>query len=139
MHISNLLVGGTGLVYAWMAYFVKSADPYAVVNHPWQPAVQHLHILVAPLLVFALGAIWRRHVWNSWRLNVRSRRWSGLGLAFSFVPMAVSGSLIQTAVDPGWRKAWVVIHLVTAGLWIGGYLVHQFLAPWLKNAATMVG
>ena len=133
IHVSNLLVGGTGWVYAWMAYLVKPTDPYAVVNHPWQPAFQHLHILVAPLLVFALGTIWRRHVWNSWRLGVRPRRWSGIGLALSFVPMAVSGYLVQTAVDPSWRKVWVVIHLITAGLWTGGYLIHQFLAPWLQD------
>jgi hypothetical protein len=128
MHVSNLLVGGTGLVYAWMAYLVKPSDPYAVVNHPWQPVVQHLHVLVAPFLVFAVGAIWRRHVWNGWRLGVRARRWSGLGLALSFVPMAVSGYLIQTAVDPPWRKAWVVVHLAAAGIWVGGYLLHQLLA-----------
>jgi hypothetical protein len=133
MHASNLLVGGTGLVYAWMAYLVKPTDPDAVVNHPWQPAVQHLHILVAPFLVFAVGAIWRRHVWNSWRVDIRSRRRSGLALALSLVPMAVSGYLIQTAVEPSWRKAWVVVHLVTAGIWIGGYLLHQFLALWLQS------
>jgi uncharacterized membrane protein len=129
MHLSNLLVSGTGLVYAWMVYLVKPSDPYAVVNHPWQPAVQHLHILVAPFLVFAVGTIWRRHVWASIRFGVRSRRWSGLGIAGSFLPMAVSGYLIQTAVDPAWRKVWVVVHLVAAGLWIAGYLLHQLLSP----------
>jgi hypothetical protein len=138
MHLSNLLVVGTGLIYAWMAYFVTSTDPYATVNHPWQPAVQHLHILVAPFLVFATGAIWRRHVWKSWQMDIRSRRRSGLGLALSLAPMAVSGYLIQTAVEPPWRKAWVVVHLVTAGVWTGGYLLHQFLALWLQARRNRV-
>ena len=44
-HAATLLVGGTGLVYAWMRYLVHPADPFAVVNHPLQPLAQHLHIL----------------------------------------------------------------------------------------------
>ena len=63
LHLSNLLVGGTGVVYAWMRYVVEPTDPFAVVNHPQQPLVQHLHILVAPLLVFVSGVIFKHHVW----------------------------------------------------------------------------
>lgn len=124
-HVATLLVGGTGLVYAWMAYLMKPADPYALVNHPWQPDLQHLHVLAAPLLVFAAGLLWRRHVWGSWRMGVRERRRSGIGIAFSVVPMVVSGYLIQTAVDETWRKVWVGIHLAASALWIAGYLAHQ--------------
>ena len=39
LHVATILVGGGGLVYAWMRYFVRPDDPFAVVNHPWQPAV----------------------------------------------------------------------------------------------------
>ena len=41
------------------------------------------------------------------------------------VPMIASGYLIQTAVDGGWRKVWVGVHLAASGLWLLGYLVHQ--------------
>ena len=41
---------------------------------PWQPAVQHLHVLAAPLLVFALGLIWKAHAWPGVRLRVAARR-----------------------------------------------------------------
>jgi hypothetical protein len=125
LHVSNLLVGGTGLVYAWMIYLVKPTDPYSVVNHPLQPQTQHLHILVAPLLVFATGLVWRRHVWSQWRRGVPQGRWSGLSLMALLVPMTASGYLIQTAVDSEWRKIWIGVHLVSSGLWLLGYLVHQ--------------
>ena len=125
LHLSNLLVGGTGLVYAWMLYLVKPSDPYAVVNHPFQPQVQHLHILVAPLLIFTAGLIWRRHVWSQWKRGTEQRRRSGVTLIYLLVPMIVSGSLIQTAVDDRWRKAWVIVHLATSALWLAGYLAHQ--------------
>lgn len=132
IHISNLLVGCTGLVYAWMIYLVKPDDPYAVVNHPWQPAVQHLHVLAAPLLVFAAGLIWRRHVWGSWRSGVTRRRRSGVGMALALVPMIASGYLLQTAVESRWRTIWVAVHLTTSALWISAYLIHQFLPLWRR-------
>jgi hypothetical protein len=126
-HAATLLVGGTGLVYAWMRYLVHPADPFAVVNHPLQPFVQHFHIVAAPLLVFAAGVEWHRHAWTYWRQGVKRHRWSGGALLFTLVPMVVSGYLIQTAVDDGWRRVWVGVHLAASGLWLAGYLTHQAL------------
>lgn len=127
VHLSTLLVGGTGLIYAWMRYFATPSDPFAVVNHPWQPTLQHLHIWVAPLLVFAVGLIWREHVWKHWKNGVKVRRSSGVVLMLNLVPMVVSGYLIQTAVTPGWRQTWVAVHLVTSGIWILAHLLHLIL------------
>lgn len=125
LHVSTILVAGTGLVYAWMIWFVRPTDPYSIVNHPLQPQVQHAHILVAPLLVFAAGLVWQRHIWAHWSRGVRRGRGSGLGMMLTLVPMVASGYLLQTAVDDTWRAVWLSIHLVTSGLWIVGYLVHQ--------------
>jgi hypothetical protein len=130
LHISNVLVGGTGLAYAWMLYLAEPADPFAVVHHPLQPQVQHLHILLAPLLVFTAGLIWRRHVWWQWRSGAGERRRSGVSLALFLVPMIASGYLIQTSVDEDWRRIWVGVHLATSGLWLLGYLAHQATAAW---------
>lgn len=128
IHVSTLLVGGTGLVYAWMLYLVEPSDPYAVVNHPLQPLLQHLHLWSAPLLVFGAGLIWRSHIWAHFRRGVRSRRASGLGLLLTLAPMVASGYLIQTAVSEGWHTAWVAIHLSTSGIWMLAHVGH-FTAP----------
>jgi hypothetical protein len=128
VHLSTLLVGGTGLVYAWMRYLVTPVDPYSAVNHPLQPATQHLHVLAAPFLVFATGLIWRNHVWSHWKKGVPQRRRSGLALIASVAPMVVSGYLLQTAVGDGWRKAWVVVHVTTSLLFLAGYLGHAVAA-----------
>lgn len=124
LHLGSVLVGGTGLVYAGMRYLAVPADPEAVVGHPWQPAVQHLHLLTAPLLVLAVGALFHAHAWTALRLGVRDGRASGLVLLASALPMIASGYLLQTAVDPGWRRLWVAVHLVSSGLWIAGHLAH---------------
>lgn len=137
LHVSTILVGGTGLVYAWMLYFVRPSDPYAVVNHPLQPQALHLHILLAPLVVFAAGVVWRRHIWAHWRRRVRRGRRSGASMMLTMIPMVTSGYLIQTAVEESWRAAWVTVHLVASGLWLLGYLAHQVPAvlAWRRQRA----
>ena len=127
LHLANLAVSGTGLVYAWMNYLAEPADEWAVVNHPYQPLVQHLHVLAAPLLVFAIGLIWSVHAIAKLR-NGRRGRASGLGLMTLFLPMAASGYLLQVAVDPEWRRGWVVIHIVSSLLWVLALAVHQIRA-----------
>lgn len=127
LHIANLAVAGTGLVYAWMRYLVEPADEWAVVNHPWQPHLQHLHVLAAPLLVFAVGLVWSGHVAAKLR-NGRRNRVAGVGLTALFLPMAASGYLLQVAVDPGWRGRWVWLHVAASLLWIGAFIVHQVRA-----------
>ena len=124
VHISVLLVGGTGLVYAWMLYAVEPSDPFSVLNHPMQAQAQHSHVWFAPLLVFAAGLIWREHIWKHWKQGVASGRRSGVALLLSLVPMVASGYLIQTAVGQSWRNAWVIVHLTSSGLWLLGYAVH---------------
>ena len=134
LHLANLLVAGTGLVYAVLCYAVAPSDPYSVVNHPWQPTAQHLHVLAAPLLVFATGAMWHAHAWSQFRKGVLVRRRSGITLLVSLAPMVASGYLLQTAVDPTWRKAWIAIHLGTSALWVLGYLAH-----WMTPRRTREG
>lgn len=123
-YVANLLVGGTGVLYAVMRYLMQPVDEWAVVNHPWQSHVQHLHILAAPLLVFACGLIWHRHVISNWKRGADSRSRTGIGLAASFVPMITSGYLIQTSVTEVWRETWIVVHLVTSLAWVVVFVWH---------------
>jgi hypothetical protein len=138
LHLATLLVGGSGLLYAWMLYALAPADPYAVVHHPLQPAVQHLHVWTAPLLVFGAGLIWRAHAWVHLRQGVRRHRRSGLTLLLTLAPMVASGYLIQTAVGAGWRAAWVAIHLAASALWLAGHAAHAVgpLRQALARAST---
>ena len=127
LHLSTLLVGGGGLVYGWMRYFAEPTDEFAIVNHPWQPAMHALHVLAAPLLVFGCGLLWRDHVWARVRSGAPARRRSGL-LLFSLVfLMIASGYLLQTAVDEAWRSAWMWIHGVSSTLWLASYVAHLFV------------
>ncbi len=127
IHLSNLLVGGTGVVYGWMRYFATPTDEFAIVNHPWQPALQHAHVLSAPALVFAIGLVWSAHVWQRWRKGFAVHRKSGLAMAWMFFPMIVSGYAVQVSVDESWRLAWVWVHVVTSLVWLLFGLIHPLL------------
>ncbi len=127
MHGSTLAVGVTGLIYAWMLYFAKPSDDFAIVNHPWQPSLQGLHIISAPLLIFGLGLLWQSHAWGRWRSGSRARRRSGLVLGLAIAPMIMSGYLLQVATDELWREVWVWVHLISSLLWLPGYAWHQLI------------
>lgn len=125
VHCAVLFVGLTGLIYAWMCYIMRSEDEFALVNHPLQPDVQHLHILTAVIFVFASGLIWSTHVWKSLRRARRVRRRSGLLLATLLFPMIASGYAIQVSTDETSRELWAWIHGLSSSIWLLAYLVHQ--------------
>jgi len=115
----------SGTVYGVMKYFVTSADPYAVVNHPWQPFFLKLHILAAPFLVFALGLIFRRHILDRWVSGGKIARRTGLFTTCVFLPMILSGYLIQVVTGGMVLEGLVLAHLVTAGAFVAGLAMHR--------------
>ncbi len=127
LHASHALVAGTGLAYAYFLYFCEPVDEFAIVNHAWQPQTQHLHVLFAPLLVFAIGWIWQAHVWARVKSKYRAGRRTGLVLTGLFFPMVMSGYALQTSEAPTWRSIWLWTHLVTSGVWFLVGVVHPFL------------
>ena len=124
LYIANALAGGTGIVYGVMRYALRSDDPFAVVNHPWQPHAQHLHVLLSPALVLVLGLLLIAHGWPYWRAGAREGRWSGLLLGLTGLPMVFSGYLIQVTVSPSWRTAWITLHLLASALWVLALAAH---------------
>jgi len=125
IHFSNLLVGGTGLVYAVMKYLLEPASPFSVINHPLQPLVLAIHLVAAPLLVLSVGILWRGHIAEHWRSGQPAGRISGAALGLTFLPMMLSGYLLQTASAPFWRQTWLVVHLTTSAVWTLMFLAHQ--------------
>ena len=85
----------TGLVYWWMKDMMTPPTEWSVINHPLQPWVLKAHILVAPLLVFSVGMITVRHIWNHYRVGVKKGRRTGLITALLIVPMVATGYLLQ--------------------------------------------
>ena len=125
-HGSTLLVGASGVVYAWMRYLLpESEDPFTVARHPLQPTFLEVHVLAGPLFLLALGMIFRSHILARLRNSRRRRsRRSGWAATLLLVPMIASGYLLQTATSEGWRWGLLVAHLGSGGLFLGTYLLH---------------
>lgn len=134
-HVANATVGVTGAVYFVMRYLLQAEDAFGHVSHPLEPLVQHLHILFAPILVFATGLFWSRHIWPKWAMPHEQRRWSGVIMAAGFVPMVASGYLLQISVESAWRTIFGWLHVATGVLWVVGYVVH-LVAKYLRRVAA---
>lgn len=129
LHIAVILATVTGAVYAWMKYFVETDDPFAVANHPWQPTLLHLHIVVVPLLVFGLGWIASVHIGPKYRSRTRIARRSGLIMMAIAGVMIFSGYLLQMFTSEVALEISTWTHWLSSGIFVVGYVVHQIVKP----------
>lgn len=118
----------TGVVYMVMKYLLVTDDPFAVVNHPWQPLVLKLHILVSPLLVFSIGLVTLRHVWRHVQSGMRDGRRTGMVTLLALGPMIATGYLIQAITHESLLRAMALSHIGLGLLYGVGLLLHQFAA-----------
>jgi len=123
-NIIGVVVAATGVLYLYMKHFMHSDDPFAIVNHPWQPTLLSAHVVSAPFFVLLFGMIFRSHTLRKLQSPVPSNRRTGWTSLVSFASMAVSGYFLQVMTSPAWIDAMVLIHITTSLLFVGGYLVH---------------
>ncbi len=117
----------TGVGYFVTKYLVASPDPYAVVNHPLQPWFLKAHVVVSPLMLFALGIIAVEHVWKHYISGVEVSRRSALITAAAVIPMVLTGYLIQVLTDEGWVRAMALSHIVFGALYGLGLALHTWI------------
>lgn len=136
LHGLVTVVSLSGAVYFWLKYGLEPVDPFAVINHPWQPVLLDLHLLSAPILLVWLGAVWRNHVTQKLRKGVTPNRRSGWLIVFTVPPMVLSGYLLQVLTDPLARQIMVAVHVGTGGLFALAYLAHGLVSLRLRRAET---
>src|SRR2546423_14993428 len=98
---------------------MKSDDPFAVVNHPWQPHMLTAHVLLGPIAVFAFGWTFAVHTLPSLRRGAPNRA-SGIWTIVLIVLMVASGYLVQVSTEDATRHAFAVAHWITSGLFVVG-------------------
>ena len=125
--VSSVLVTLSGVVYLGMKYFLPEPVGFSVVRHPLQPLVLKLHIITAPLLLFALGAVAVRHIWRHLISRTRQGRLSGWSAALTAIPMVFTGYLIQVLSSEAWLRGIAIAHIVTGLIYGGGLFLHQVM------------
>ncbi len=122
---SAIATGLTGLGFFWAKYLVASSEPWAVVNHPLEPWFLKIHIVVAPLFVFAVGLITTRHILVHIRARIRKGRSSGLAMMWLIIPMVGSSYLIQVVSATGWLTWIALVHIVTGTVFLLAIVAHR--------------
>ena len=123
--VSTLAVSLTGLGFTWAKYFAESDDPWAVVNHPLEPWLLKLHVITAPLFVFAVGLVTMRHILPHLMSGTPQGRRTGLVMVFTILPMVATGYLLQVISVPAWLLPVAIGHIVVGILFLGGFLLHR--------------
>lgn len=124
LHSAVALTTITGIVFAWMKYFMTSDDEFSVVNHPMQPHMLAAHVVVAPLLLFILGWTFSNHILPKYRFGNGKNRRTGVASAALIVPMALSAYLLQISTNEAIREAMAWAHWISSGLFVLAYLIH---------------
>lgn len=132
LHVVLALSGG---IYFSMKYLLQTDDPFAVINHPWQPSVLAAHILAAPLGVLMFGMLLRSHILKKLVSPHPAGRRSGWTALVSFAAMAMSGYLLQVVSSPTSVRVVMVTHVATSLVFLAGYAVHLVLGV-LHSAQT---
>ena len=123
LNLSIALMAVTGVAFAVMKYWMKSDDPFAVVNHPLQPYALGAHVLLGPLALFAFGWTFASHILPA--LTKRApKRATGIWTMVFIVLMVASGYLMQVSTGDAARKAFAIAHWISSGLFVAGYVAH---------------
>lgn len=141
-HVFHLLVSVSGTAYFVMKWLLETDDPFALVNHAWQPAMLAAHVVAAPFLVASFGMVFRSHAARKVAVSEPKHRRSGWVSLLGFAVMAVSGYLIQVGTAPWFLSAAIWVHVASSAVFVAGYAVHLVLGwrarPAVGRAAAAV-
>ena len=114
VYLTAALATFSGLGYGYLLYFGAIEDEFGPAAHPWTSPLQATHVITVPLFVFAMGLIWRTHIFQKLVSGARPRRRTGIALLSQSLLMIVSGYCLQVCVDVWWRDAWIWTHVATS-------------------------
>jgi hypothetical protein len=123
-HAAIVAVSVSGVTYGIFKYFVPGSDPDSRIGRPLQPALLKAHILVAPLAVFAIGLIFRRHALARIQAGESYGGRTGAVMLWLLLPLAMTGYLIQIFVDTTPVRAAGWSHAALGVCFLLGYAFH---------------
>ena len=125
----HVVVGVTGFVYLYMKFVLVTDDPFAIINHPWQPAMLSIHVVAAPVFIAFFGMLFRSHSLRKLLSGNPANRRSGWTSIIGFSVMALSGYFIQVGTSLAFITFSIWLHVAAGTLFTIGYSVH-FVIGW---------
>ena len=132
----SAVIAVSGFAFLVMKYFMASDDPFALVNHPWQPAMLHIHVLASPPLIMMFGILLNGHILRKLRVGQVANRRSGIASLATFGAMVASGYLLQVISAELLLKALVVAHVASGAAFVLTYVSHLLISVRLSRAWT---
>jgi len=123
-HLACACVGLSGLAYGVMKYFMTGSDPDSRAGPAWQQPMLKVHLLTAPLLIFALGLVFSGHALARLRAGEDPGRSSGAGLLALAAPLVLTGPLIQVLTGDAARRWTGWIHAALGVVYVLAYAAH---------------
>jgi uncharacterized membrane protein len=123
--LSTALTALTGVVYFWMRNLLEPVSEWSVINHPLEPWVLKAHILVAPVMLFAVGMIAWDHIWRHIRSGLPTGRRSGWTVTLAFFPLVLTGYLLQAVTHQGVVSVLSWTHLILGIVTFAFFAYHR--------------
>lgn len=124
-HIAAYLTVLHGLIYFIVKYYMQVESPYGERPHWSQGYIQSIHIFLSPLLVFAIGMLWKDHIVMKFKHSAR-KRGSGITLFIICAVMIFSGYGIQSFYEETTKAVQTWAHLISSFLFVVAYAIHHF-------------
>ena len=133
LHLAITAMAATGFWLLWIVFLSSPPEETELemfaVEHRWQPLLTTIHIVVAPVLVFAVGFIWTEHIWKRIGFKNAQRRNTGIVLVLVFVPLVLGGYCLQVVESETFRSALGWIHAGAGVLFAACYVSHLIGRP----------
>lgn len=125
VHLTSYLTIGHGILYYVIKNFMTNETQYGIRPNEYQGLIQSVHIILSPILIFALGLLWKNHILKFFRKK-SIKLYSGIILTTTLITISFSGYLIQIIYNIKGKEIATYIHLIFSALYIGSYLYHHF-------------
>ena len=132
-NVLSLVVAASGFVYLWMKYGMRTDDPFAVINHPWQTVVLDLHLVASPAFVLMFGVVLNSHVMKKLLGTRLPNRRSGYVSLATFAAMVISGYGLQVSWSEAWLQTLVVLHVGAGVIFTVAYVTHLAISARLAR------
>ena len=137
LQMSTVMSALSGAIFLAMKHLLKNDDPFSVLGHPWQPHMLAAHVLVGPVVVFALGLISRDHILGGYRNGTRKGgRRSGASTILLAAPMIVSGYFLQIVTGETLKLILVIVHVTTGTMFVSLFFWHLRAAAVRRREAA---
>ena len=123
---TNSILILSGVTYYIFKNFIKAQTEFGPVPSPVTKYLQYSHIIIGPIVIFAVGRLWDMHA-KPMNKNGKQKKVSGKVMFYAFGLLALSGYLTQMSIVDNIHEVVEYTHLGLALIWSLAFFSHAFV------------